>query len=83
MSLRFFSSFIIKANKPCINCFNYIKYKYRNPYDEIYDSNPQLGKCYIFGQQNLVTGEIDYADALASRIDDSKCGKEGRHYKTL
>ena len=83
MSVRFFSSFIKKTKNPCINCVNYIKYKYGNPYDEIYDTNPIMGNCRLFGKENLVTGEIEYEHALVCRIDESKCGKKGRYFNTI
>ncbi len=83
MSLRLFSSFIIKTKNPCINCLNYIKYKYRNPYDEIYDTNPILGNCRLFGKENLVTGEIKYDKALLCRLDDSKCGEKAKYFNTV
>lgn len=83
MGLRLFSSFIIKIQNPCINCVNYIKYKYTYPpHDEIYDPETKLGTCSLFGEQNLITGNIIYEDALLCRIHDSKCGKEGRYYIT-
>jgi hypothetical protein len=85
MSLRLFSSFIIKTKVPCVNCNNYIKYKYANLYDDIYDGiydgSTKLGNCSIFGKQNLVTGQIEYDEALACRLNESKCGKDARHYK--
>lgn len=80
MSIRLFSSFIIKSKNHCINCANYINYKYTYPYDEIYDSTNKLGNCSIFGKQNLVTGEIEYEYASICRINESKCGKEGKYY---
>ena len=83
MSVRLFSSFIVKTKNPCVNCINYIKYKYNDPYDEIYNRKTVIGNCSIFGKQNLVTGEIEHEDALVCRIDDSKCGKEGKYFNTL
>ena len=84
MSLRFFSSFIIKTKAPCINCKNYIKYKHTNLYDEIYDGVydgvTKLGTCSLFGKQNLVTGQIEYDSALMCRQYETKCGKDGQHY---
>ena len=80
MSLRLLSSFIIKNKNPCINCIHYVKYKYKNPYDELYETNPISGKCSLFGEENLVTGVIEYESALICRINDSQCGKEGRFY---
>ena len=82
MSVRLFSYFIKKTKNPCVNCVNYIEYKYTNPYDEIYETQHKLGKCAIFGKQHLVTGQIEYDDALVCRSDDLKCGKEGRYFNT-
>jgi len=83
MSVRFFSSFIIKTKNPCVKCVNYIQYKYSNPYDEIYETKYIIGRCSIFGEENLVTGQIEYENALISRIDESKCGKKGRYFNTI
>lgn len=83
MSFRFFSSFIIKTKNPCVNCVNYIKYKYRNPYDEIYDTNPILGNCRLFGKENLVTGQIEYDNALLCRLNETQCGKKGKYFNTI
>jgi len=81
MSLRFFSSFIVKAKTPCIQCAHYIQYKYANPYDEIYGPEMILGKCSLFGKENLVTGQTEHDDALICRKNDSKCGKDGKFFK--
>ena len=81
MSLRFFSSFIVKAKTPCIQCAHYIQYKYANPYDEIYGPEIILGKCSLFGKENLVTGQTEYDDALICRINDSKCGTHGKFFE--
>ena len=83
MSVRLFSSFIVKTKNPCINCINYIKYKYRNPYDEIYDTNPILGTCRLFGKENLVTGQLEYDKALLCRLDETQCGEKGKYFNTL
>ena len=80
MSVRLFSSFIKKNKNHCVNCINYIKYRYTYPRDETYESVPKLGSCSIFGKQNLVTGEIEYEDALSCRVNNSKCGEKGRHF---
>jgi len=81
MSLRFFSSFIVKAKNPCIQCANYIQYKYANPYDEMYGPAMILGKCALFGKENLVTGQTEYDDALICRKNESKCGKDGKFFE--
>lgn len=80
MSVRLFSSFIIKTKKPCINCIHYIKYKYYDPYDEIYETEIKSGKCSRFGKQHLVTGEIEYDYALIARMNEDKCSKIGKYY---
>lgn len=82
MSFKFLSSFIInnQTKKHCINCIRYIEYKYTNPYDEIYESETKLGKCSLFGKQNLVTGELEYDNAFICRTNEYKCGKEGHYY---
>ena len=64
---RFLTSYIIKTSTPCVNCKNYIPYKYTYPIDEIYDSETKLGKCGLFGRENLVSGNIEYDDALDCR----------------
>ena len=74
------SSFIEKATNPCVNCINYRKYNYTYPHDEMYDSETKLGTCYLFGKENMVTGQVEYDDALSCRKNESKCGKNGRYY---
>ena len=76
MTLRLLLSFIIKPKNPCINCIHYVKYECKNQYD----TKPILGKCSLFGEENLVTGAIKCEYALICRINDSHCGKEGRFY---
>lgn len=79
MSLRLLSSvsFIIKTQKPCINCVHYVKHKYTYPEDELYSSKNSIGCCAIFGKQHFVTGEIEYDNALSCRTNEQKCGKNG------
>jgi len=82
MSSRFLSSvsFIIKTQKPCINCVHYVKYKYTYPEDELYDSKTRVGGCAIFGKQHFVTGIIEYDDALSCRTNEKKCGRNGTFF---
>ena len=80
MSLRLFSSFVIKTKNPCLTCVNYVAHKYGNPYDEIYAYKTKIGKCDLFGKQNLVTGVVENEDAMSCRTNESKCGKDGKHY---
>lgn len=83
MSLRLFSSFIKKTKNPCVNCTNYIKYKYTNPYDEHYETEPILGNCRLFGKENLVTGQLEYEQALICRLNETKCGEKGKYFNTI
>jgi hypothetical protein len=69
---------IIK-NPVCLDCSHYIEYKQSNPYDELYGSY-KLGRCGLFGRQNVVTGQIHLADALECRENESKCGEKGKHF---
>jgi len=83
MSLRFFSSFVIKTKNPCLTCVNYVAQKYDNPYDKIYAYKTKIGKCSLFGKQHLVTGEVEHSDAISCRTDESKCGVEGRFHNKV
>jgi hypothetical protein len=82
MSIRFFSSLITntKSTNLCVNCLHYINYKYFYPEDEIYDHKTKLGNCALFGKLHLVTGEIEYDNALDCRLNKLKCGKKGLFY---
>lgn len=80
MSIKSFTTFVKKNDKLCMNCLNYVKHKYNYPIDEIYEREPGTGKCSLFGNQNMVTGEIKYEDALLCRMDKTKCGVEGKYY---
>jgi len=83
MSVRFFSEVISKIKRPiCVECVHYIEYKHSNPYDELYDGY-KLGKCSKFGEQNLVTGRIEYENAYDCRKVFLKCGEKGYHYKAI
>jgi hypothetical protein len=39
-----------------------------------------LNKCNKFGDKNIVTDKITYDFADQCRNDESKCGKEGKHF---
>ena len=76
MRLRLFSSFVAKTHKPiCIDCIHYIEYKNATPYDKY-----RTGACSKFGSQSLVTGKIDYEDALRCRQMYLKCGEAGHYF---
>ena len=80
MSAKLFSTFIQRAKNPCINCTNYIKFRSNDPYDKIYNRPFQLGKCSLFGMENVVTGQIIYDEAFVCRTDKSKCGYDGKYF---
>ena len=77
MSATFMRSFIRNTQNPCIRCVHYLKFHVHNRDTDI---EQKIGICHLFGKQHLVTGEIIYEDALACRINDSKCGQEGRYF---
>lgn len=64
----------------CLDCVHYKEYKQSNPYDEMYETR-NLGKCSLYGKQNVVTGQIHLIDALICRADESKCGEKGKYFK--
>ena len=63
--------------KYCINCINYIPYKYSN--DKI-NNDIRLGSCALFGNKNIVTGKTNYDNAFMCRMDENKCGGIGKLY---
>lgn len=83
MSLRLFSSFIVKTKNPCIKCVNYIQYKYGDPYEELYDSETRIGKCSLFGKENIVTGVVEHDNAFVCRNTADKCGEKGKYFVSL
>ena len=45
-------------------------------------SGPEFGKCKLFGEKNMVTGEIEYSYAQLCRKDEMyRCGSPGFFYK--
>lgn len=81
ISKYFFStspSFIInKINKPCTTCVHYIPYKCESMFD-IFQTG--TGKCALFGQEEVVTGKMEYYDVENCRYTNTKCGREGKYY---
>jgi hypothetical protein len=54
----------------CQNCIHYRPNMF----------SPSLSQCSQFGTKDILTGEIKYEYADLSRIDENKCGLEGRYY---
>jgi hypothetical protein len=67
---------IIKnVNVPaCRNCIHYQPDPYNN------DFTSMLNKCNKFGNKNIITDKITYDFADSCRMDESKCGKEGKYF---
>lgn len=64
----------------CINCMYFIKDTSNYPYDP--PPNDKLfGRCKMFGEQNMVTGELEYDYAATSRIRENKCGTSGQFFE--
>lgn len=81
MLARTFTTFIKHKDLPiCIKCAHFIEYKNNNPYD-VPPNNKEYGKCKLFGKQDMVTGEINYAYASLIRMDESKCAEKGKYFK--
>jgi hypothetical protein len=73
--------FIKNANlKLCINCVNFIEEKNNYSYDPV-PNNKLYGLCKKFGEQDLVTGQIDNAFASVCRMDNAKCGASAKYFE--
>ena len=73
--------FIKNTNlKSCVKCINFIEHKTNYPYESIPDDK-EYGKCKIFGEQNMVTGEIIHNYASSCRNHESLCGMNGKHFE--
>lgn len=82
MSIKLVSSFITKTTYPlCINCANYITNDSTYPYDKMRYDKMKIGKCSLFGKQSLVTGQIEYENALHCRDNWAFCGERGAYYE--
>ena len=58
----------------CRNCVHYQPAPYNN------DFTSYLNTCDKFGNKNIITDKITYDFADQCRNDESKCGKEGKHF---
>ena len=64
----------------CINCKHFIKHWPDYP-DEPQD-NSNYGKCGLFGNLDLITGEATYDYARHVREDSSRCGTSGKFFES-
>lgn len=58
----------------CINC-KYFKPKLFGEYTSTFN------KCEYFGKKDLISNKISYEYADICRIDEEKCGKEGKYFE--
>jgi hypothetical protein len=65
----------------CINCKYFLEHKTNYPFDDIQDDS-LYGKCSIFGEIDLVTGEKKYLYASTCRSCENLCGKNGTKMET-
>jgi len=66
----------------CCNCVHFLEHKTYYPYDPPPDSK-EYGKCKLFGQIDLITGDIEYDYAKKCRSDNTKCGKNGTNFEEI
>jgi hypothetical protein len=67
---------IRNSNFPiCANCIHFIEDKTNYPYEPA--PNDKYARCKLFGQVNIVTGEINYDFASFCREDSKRCGLTG------
>ena len=65
----------------CINCINFIEDKMTDPYGPLQNDN-ENGKCKLYGEKNIVTGEIKYDYASDCR-KDKRCGLIGNYFTSF
>lgn len=41
----------------------------------------EKSQCLLFGEKNIINGEITFDYAQTCREDTNKCGSEGRYFK--
>ena len=66
--------------KLCKNCVHFTNRTTNDDFGPLVD-DISLGRCKLFGDINLVTGEMKYSLAQACRFDVAKCGIVARHFK--
>jgi hypothetical protein len=63
--------------KICKKCVNFIEDKSNDPDDTLF------GRCKMFGEQNIITGEVENDNASLCRYDNTKCGIDGKYFNTI
>jgi len=65
---------------PCINCIHFIEYKNKN---SLLDDISSYGKCKLFGEKNIVSGQINYSFASFCRDNNKQCGLDGKYFEQI
>ena len=64
------------ANYPsCRNCVYYKPSPFATDYGSL------TSKCEKIGEKNILTGDIKYDYVSICRMNESKCGKEGKYFE--
>jgi hypothetical protein len=63
----------------CANCVHFIEDVNNYPYDSL-PNNERYGRCKLYGEKNIITGEIKYDFAFICRSEPTKCRKLGHMY---
>jgi hypothetical protein len=64
----------------CINCKYFLKHW--PDYPDGRQDNSNYGKCSLFGNLDLITGEAAYDYAKLVREDSSRCGTSGKLFES-
>jgi hypothetical protein len=64
----------------CVNCIHFNEYQNLYPYDEIPDKTIYKSTCRKFVTTNMVTGMMEFKNALECRHNETLCGKDAIHY---
>ena len=60
------------------SCYNCVYYK---PSFFSTDYGSSISKCEKIGEKNILTGEINYDYVTICRMNELKCGKEGKYFE--
>lgn len=74
-----------KDFKSCTGCAHFLEHSTNYPYDSLPNDEKyeKYGKCKMFGEQNLVSGNVEYDYATWCRQDKYKCGIHGKYFTPL
>jgi len=57
----------------CTSCIHY------RPFEHT-EYSSEIAECALFGEKNVLTDKILFDTVRKCRSEESKCGKEGKHY---